>query len=110
MEQESEDSRFGDIVVTIQLADRNGPIDDSEMTRFSALVANLSEGTGRGFTFMASIESAMEQANAIAAFVRYFDSVFVVNIKPQETVSFLLYPSAFVEFSTTAMLLLLFPL
>jgi len=82
LERESEDARFGDLVITIQLADRNGAIEKREITRFSTLIANLSEGTGRGFTFMAPIESALEQADAIACFARYFDSVFVVNIKP----------------------------
>ncbi len=88
LELESEEARFGDLVVTVQLADRFGPISESEMTRFSVLVSNLSEKTGRGFSFMAPIESAMEQANAIDSFVRYFDSVFIVNIKPKESAVF----------------------
>ncbi len=88
LELESEEVRFGDLVVTVQLADRFGPISESEMTRFSVLISNLSEKTGRGFSFMAPIESAMEQANSIDAFVRYFDSVFIVNIKPKESAFF----------------------
>ena len=88
LENEAEDSRFTDIVMTIQLADRNGAISEQEMTRFCALVSRLSEGTGREFAFMASVESAFAQADAIADFVRHFDSVFVINIHPREDESF----------------------
>ena len=88
LELESEEARFGDIVVTVQLADKIGGISESEMTRFSVLVSNLSEKTGRGFSFMAPIECAMEQSRSIAEFVRHFDSVFIINIKPRESIFF----------------------
>ncbi len=85
LEQESEDARFGDLIVTIQLADQKGSIDKAELTQFSNLVSKLSGGTGRGFTFMAPIESALQQASAISDFVRFYDSIFVINIKPVQT-------------------------
>ena len=37
---------------------------------------------------MAPIESAMEQAQAISGFVRHFDSVHIVTIKPRESIFF----------------------
>jgi len=82
LELESEDTRFGDLVITIQLANRSGAIEEGEITYFSALISNLSKGTGRGFTLMAPIESAISQANAISSFIRYFNSIFIVEIKP----------------------------
>jgi len=82
LEDEAEDSRFADLVVTLQLADRRGPVDAAEMTRFSNLVSKLSEGTGREFQFMTTTENALAQAAAVAAFAAHFDSVFVVNISP----------------------------
>ena len=86
---EAEDSRFTDLVMTIQLADRNGAISEREMTRFSALVSKLAKGTGREFFFMTPIENSFAQADAIAEFVRRFDSVFAVNLHPQESECFL---------------------
>ncbi len=83
LEQETEDSRFGDLVATIQLADRTGAISNLEMTRFSALVSRLSEGTGREFTFMTTVENAFAQAAAIAKFVTRFDCVFAVTVRPE---------------------------
>ncbi|MGB5707965.1 MAG: cell division protein ZipA C-terminal FtsZ-binding domain-containing protein [Arenicellales bacterium] len=88
LENEPEESRFGDLVITIQLADQNGPVTEHDMTRFSALVMKLSESTGRGFAFMAPIESAHEQAQAIEKFRKRFDSIFVVNIRPLEEETF----------------------
>ena len=85
LEMESEETRFADIVVTVQLADSRGPITESEMNMFTRLVSNLSEGTGRGFTFMAPVESALMQAQAIADFTRYYESIFVVNVRPQHS-------------------------
>ncbi len=85
LEKESEDARFGDIIVTIQLADQKGPISETELAKFSELVVNLSAGIGRSFAFMAPLESALQQANAISDFVRYYESVFVVNVKQQHT-------------------------
>lgn len=82
LEDEAEDSRFADLVVTVQLADSSGAIGDTEMTRFSNLVSKLSEGTGREFQFMTTTENAFAQAAAIAEFAGHFDSVFVVNISP----------------------------
>jgi len=82
LEFETEDSRFADLVVTLQLADRRGPVDAAEMTRFSNLVSKLSEGTGREFQFMTTTDNALAQAAHLAEFIAHFDSVFVVNISP----------------------------
>ncbi len=84
LENEPEESRFGDLVITMQLVDQLGPVSDEEMTRFSSLVMKLSESTGRGFAFMAPIEDAQKQAQAIDQFRNQFDSIFVVNIRPSE--------------------------
>ncbi len=84
LEDEPEESRFGDIVITMQLVDQLGAVSEQEMTRFSTLVMNLSESTGRGFTFMAPVENAHQQALTIDRFRIKFDSIFVVNIRPIE--------------------------
>jgi len=84
LEFETEDSRFADLVVTLQLADRRGPVDAAEMTRFSNLVSKLSEGSGREFEFMTTTENALAQAAHLAEFISHFDSVFVVNVSPAD--------------------------
>ena len=61
LENEAEGTRFDDLVLTIQLTDCNGAISEGEMARFSALVLRLSEGTGREFVFMTTVENALAQ-------------------------------------------------
>ena len=84
IENEPEEARFGDLVMTVQLADRNGPMSHDYMTRFAGMVSKLSESTGRGFSFMAPIECAQQQAMAIDRLRRKFDSIFVLYIKPKD--------------------------
>ena len=84
IEHEPEEARFGDLVMTVQLADGNGPMSQEDMTRFSSLVVKLSESTGRGFSFMAPMESAHQQAFAIDRLRRKYDSIFVINVRPAE--------------------------
>ena len=84
LDNEAEGTRFDDLVLTIQLTDCNGAISEGEMARFSALVLRLSEGTGREFVFMTTVENALAQAVALAEFVERFDSLFVINIHPRD--------------------------
>lgn len=84
LENEPEESRFGDLVVTMQLADQRGPVSERDLTRFSNVIMKLSETTGRGFSFMAPIESAREQSLAIDRFRKRYESIFVLNIKPEK--------------------------
>ena len=82
---EAEDARFGDLVVTIQLVDQNGPITQDDLARFSHLTKNLSEGIGRKYTLMAPLESALLQGQSISDFVNYYESVFVINVRPVQS-------------------------
>ena len=84
LENEPEGSRFADVVLTIQLADRFGAIDEAEMTRFSALVLRLSEGTGRDFSFMTAVENALAQARTLARFIAHFDASIVLYVRPAD--------------------------
>ncbi len=78
----TEEARFGDLILTIQLADKIGAISNFELSQFTDLASKLSEGTGRDFTFMAPVASAQQQANAICDFINHYDSIFVANVKP----------------------------
>ncbi len=88
LDGEAEDARFGDLVLSIQLADRSGAIDERELARFSALAAKLATGTGREAAFMTPTENAVSQAAALADFIRHFAAVFVVNVRPGESRQF----------------------
>ena len=85
LENESEEARFGDLVVTLQLADKNGPVTQLDLDKFTSMIVNLSDGIGRDYSLMAPTESAMQQGKAISDFIRYYETVFVVNIKPVQS-------------------------
>ena len=85
LEQESEDARFGDIIVTLQLADQKGPVNETELEQFLKLIGYLAEGTNRNFALMAPLENALQQARTISDFIRCYDYVFTVMVKPRQT-------------------------
>ncbi len=83
VQHQAEASRFDDLVLSLQLADRNGALSEREMTRFLALVAKLAECTERKFALMTNVENALAQAAALAEFIRHFDAVCALHISPQ---------------------------
>ena len=89
IEKDAEGARFSDLIVTVQLADMNGPIAKAELGRFTNLISQLAQGTGRGFTFMAPVESALQQAENIHRFIRLYDSEYAtIIVRPLNTAQF----------------------
>ena len=80
IESEDETATFMDVVLTIQLADRNGPVNSSEMTRFNNLVFSLSENLDRKFKYQSTTEEAMAQAERLEQFCEDFDVLAIINI------------------------------
>ena len=82
LEQEAEGARFGDLIITLQLADKDGAVSQGELERFVTLAEKLAKGIGYEFTPMAPVESAFRQGKAIADFIRCYDSLSVIHVKP----------------------------
>ncbi len=82
LEQEAEGARFGDLIITLQLADKDGAVGQEELDRFVTLASILAKGLEYEFTLMAPIESALKQGRAIADFIRYYDSLTIIHVKP----------------------------
>ena len=82
LEQEAEGGRFGDLIITLQLADKTGPVSREDLDRFITLAEKLAKGVGYDFTLMAPVESALKQGEAIADFIRHYESVSVIHVKP----------------------------
>ncbi len=80
LEKEPEEGRYTDFALSIQLADRAGPITESELTKFSLLVLRLSEALKRRFKFSMSFEEAQEQGRELDRFCKSYDVLAVVNI------------------------------
>ncbi len=82
LEREAEGARFGDLIITLQLADKDGAVSEKELDRFMTLASILAKGIGYEFTQMAPIESALKQGKAIADFIRCYDSLSIIHVKP----------------------------
>ena len=80
LEAQPESANFTDVVMTLQLCDRTGPVDESELHRFTQLVLALSEDLDRQFRLQGSVEQALEQAGRLERFCREYDVFAIINI------------------------------
>lgn len=80
LETQPESTNFTDVVMTLQLCDRTGPVDESELHRFTQLVLALSENLDRQFRLQGSVEQALEQAGRLERFCQEYDVFAIINI------------------------------
>lgn len=80
LEKQPESARFTDFGLTLQLADRDGPADESELNQFSQIVLKLAEVFGRRFQFSCGLDEALEQARYLDKLIRKYDALAILNI------------------------------
>ena len=78
----SADEVFSDLIVSLQMADRDGSVSESELTRFNNLAYYMSESLNRSLQFDMSIEEALPQAVRLERFCQEFDLLAVIHIEP----------------------------
>jgi predicted nucleic acid-binding protein len=84
LEEASSVDRFSDLVVSVQMVDRRGPVTESELTRTNSLVYELAEKLNRKFQFDMTVEEAIDQAARLDRFCQQYDVLVIVNIAAQE--------------------------
>jgi len=75
---------FATLIVSLQLVDSAGAITRNELNRFTSMITQFSERMGKDITFMAPLESALEQAVALSECVKLFDSPSMVLVVPDK--------------------------
>lgn len=80
LEKQPESARFTDFGLTLQLADRDGPADESELNQFSQIVLKLSEVFGRRFQFSCGLDEALNQAQLLDRLIKKYDALAILNI------------------------------
>ncbi len=80
LESESKSARFTHFGMTLQLADRNGPVTESELNQFSQMVLRFAEVFGRRFSFSMSFEDALDQGKHIDELYKKYDALAILNI------------------------------
>lgn len=77
------DEVFSDLIISLQMATRDGATNESELTRFNNLVYQMAEALNRPMQFDMSIEEALPEAHRLFRFCSEFDLVAVINIEPK---------------------------
>ncbi len=80
LENESTTARFTHFGMTLQLADRNGAVTESELNQFSQMVLRFAEVFGRRFSFSSSFEDALAQGRSVDELCKRYDALATVNI------------------------------
>jgi cell division protein ZipA len=88
LQHDSQRTRYGDLALSIQLVDPRGPIDDSELHKFSQLGLKLADALQRLTQFSTSFEDALAQAKQLHAFCEEFDVIAAVHVVAPEGAPF----------------------
>ena len=88
LERAGNDELFTDLVVSLQLADHSGPVEETELTRFNSLIFALAEGLHRRCQLDSSIEEMLPHARRLDRFCKAYDMLAILNIDPIGETSF----------------------
>lgn len=80
LEKQPESSKFTEFGISVQLADRSGPISESELNHFSQMILRFAEVFGRRFKFSISLNDALTHARKLDEFCKNYDSVAILNV------------------------------
>ena len=80
LEREDQTSEFRDICLTIQLADYEGPVSESELHRFSQMSLEVAEELNRPILFSMDFDDALAAAIDLDRFRKELDIILVVSI------------------------------
>jgi cell division protein ZipA len=80
IEHDPEHAEYRDLALTVQMADMNGPIDESELNTFSQLGLKLADALGCPVRFSMSFEEAMARGRELDEFCRAHDVIASINI------------------------------
>ena len=80
LEHEDQTSEYRDICLTIQLADYNGPVSESELHRFSQMSLEVAEELARPIIFSMDFDEALAEAVDLDRFRKELDVIPVVSI------------------------------
>ena len=89
LERAPADEVFSDLIVSLQMADRDGAVTESELTRFNNLTYYMSETLNRSLQFDMTVEEALPEAERLSRFCQEFDLLAVIYIEPPPGKGFL---------------------
>lgn len=88
IEYELPSARFVELGISIQLADRDGPMSEKELHDFQQMVLEFSNSFDALFEFSMDIDEALIQAKVLDQLGRRYDSMAVLNVVPRSKAGF----------------------
>ncbi|MEO0369302.1 MAG: hypothetical protein AAF197_11035, partial [Pseudomonadota bacterium] len=88
LEQELPSALFVDLGLSIQLADREGPMSSKESHDFQQMVLEFTDRFDAPFQFSMDIDAALDQARRLDRIGNQYDSLAVLNIVPRARTGF----------------------
>ncbi len=80
LEQEPETGEYTEIVLTVQLFDNDGPVDESALHRFSDIVLQTADRIGGRPRFAMSFEDALDHAQSLEMFCKDYDRLAILSV------------------------------
>lgn len=80
LERDGEDAQYSDLALTIQMADSNGPIEESELNAFLQVALKLADALNRRTRLAMTVEQALERGRELQQFAEKYDVIASVNV------------------------------
>lgn len=88
LQHDSQRMRYGDLALSVQLVDSRGPIDDSELNKFSQVGLKLADALHRRTQFSMEFDQALVRAKELHEFCETFDVIAAVHVVAPEGQTF----------------------
>lgn len=80
LDKDAETGRYTEFVMTLQLADADGCVSESDLTRFSDMTLTIAEKIAAQFRFSHGLDDGLEQGRSLQSFCQRYDVLSVINI------------------------------
>lgn len=88
IEHDPESSEYSALALTVQMADVNGSIGESELNTFSQIGLKIADALGCPVRFSMTFEEAMARGRELDEFCRAHDTIASINIISTNTIGF----------------------
>jgi len=88
LDSDPDTTQYSDLMLAIQLADKSGPIDESELNTFGQMGLKMADKLNRPSKMSSSFELALERADDLDKFCQLYDNIAGVNVIPNSSQGF----------------------
>ncbi len=82
LDNDSDTAQYSDMLLAIQLVDKSGAIDESELNTFGQLGLKLADGLNRPSKMATTFEMALQKAAELDSFCQQYDTIAGLNVMP----------------------------